>query len=85
MDSIFWFLIILFSLPLLIATAIMAPIQYRYIKTMEDSMKRRKQILSEMYEEMPVQEEVLHINLQSNPLFLPANIIAGIIYKLRHR
>jgi predicted membrane protein len=85
MDSIFWFLIILFSLPLLITTAIMTPIQYRYIKTMEDSKKRRKQILSEMYEEMPVQEEVLHMNVQSNPLFLPANILAGIIYKLRHR
>ncbi|MCM3124941.1 DUF3949 domain-containing protein [Mesobacillus sp. AQ2] len=85
MDSIFWFLIILFSLPLLITTAIMTPIQYKYIKTMEDSQKRRKQILSEMYEEMPVQEEVLHMNLQSNPLFLPANILAGIIYKLRHR
>ncbi|WP_144474478.1 DUF3949 domain-containing protein [Cytobacillus oceanisediminis] len=85
MDSIFWFLIILFSLPLLNTTAIMTLIQYKYIKTMEDSQKRRKQILSEMYEEMPVQEEVLHMNLQSNPLFLPANILAGIIYKLRHR
>jgi hypothetical protein len=85
MDTIFWFLIILFSLPLLIKTAIMTPIQYRYIKTMEDSQKRRKQIPSEMYEEMPVQEEVLHMNLQSNSLFLQANIIAGIIYKLRHR
>lgn len=85
MDSIFWFLIIPFSLPLLNTTAIMTLIQYKYIKTMEDSQKRRKQILSEMYEEMPVQEEVLHMNLQSNPLFLPANILAGIIYKLRHR
>jgi predicted membrane protein len=85
MDSIFWFLIIPFSLPLLNTTAIMTLIQYKYIKTMEDSQKRRKQILSEMYEEMPVQEDVLHMNLQSNPLFLPANILAGIIYKLRHR
>ncbi|MBT2678120.1 DUF3949 domain-containing protein [Bacillus sp. ISL-35] len=85
MDSIFWFLIILFGLPLLITTGIMTPIQYRYIKSMEDSKKRRKQTQSEMYEEMPVQEEVLHLNLQSNPLFLPANIIAGIIYKIRHR
>ncbi|CAM3777154.1 DUF3949 domain-containing protein [Mesobacillus thioparans] len=52
---------------------------------MEELKKKRNQKQSEIYEEMPVQEEVLHMNLQSNPLFIPANIIAGIIYKTRHR
>ncbi|WP_079507994.1 DUF3949 domain-containing protein [Mesobacillus jeotgali] len=85
MDSVIWFLIILFTLPFLITTIIMAPIQYRYITKMEESKKYRKQTQGEMYEEMPVHEEVLHANLQSNPLFLPANMIAGMIYKFRHR
>jgi predicted membrane protein len=85
MDSVFLFIIILFTLPFIITTVIMTPIQYRYIKKMEDLKNERKLIQSKMYEEMPVQEEVLHMNLQSNPLFIPANIIAGMIYKSRQR
>jgi hypothetical protein len=47
---------------------------------MEESKKNPKQTQGELYEEMPVEEEVLHTNLQSNPLFLPASLIAGMIY-----
>ncbi|WNF24048.1 DUF3949 domain-containing protein [Mesobacillus jeotgali] len=51
-----------------------------------EQLKKQKQLSqSEMYEEMPVQEEILHMNLQSNILFIPANIIAGLIYKYRDR
>lgn len=85
MDSVFLFIIILFMVPWIITTIIMTPIQYRYIKKMEELKKERKQTQGRMYEEMPVQEEILHMNLQSNPLFIPANIIAGLIYKYRHR
>ncbi|GAM13584.1 DUF3949 domain-containing protein [Mesobacillus selenatarsenatis] len=85
MDSVFLFLIILFTLPFIITTAIMTPIQYKYIKKMGELKKEQKLTQRKMYEEMPVQEEVLHMNLQSNPLFIPANIIAGMIYKFRHR
>ncbi|MFT9599144.1 DUF3949 domain-containing protein [Mesobacillus sp.] len=84
MDSVFLFIIILFTLPFIITTAIMTPIQYKYIKKMEELKKEQKLTQSKMYEEMPVQEEILHMNLQSNPLFIPANIIAGTIYKFRH-
>ncbi|WP_213365857.1 DUF3949 domain-containing protein [Mesobacillus boroniphilus] len=85
MDSVFLFIIILFTLPFIITTVIMTPIQYRYITKMEELKKARKQTQGRMYEEMPVQEEILHMNLQSNPLFIPANIIAGMIYKFCHR
>lgn len=85
MDSVFLFLIILFTLPFIITTAIMTPIQYRYIKKMEELKKDTKLSQSEVYEKMPVQEEILHMNLQSNLLFIPANILAGMIYKFRHR
>ncbi|MBT2684301.1 DUF3949 domain-containing protein [Bacillus sp. ISL-37] len=85
MDSIVLFIIILFTLPFIITTIIMTPIQYRYIKKMEELKEERKLTQSKLYEEMPVHEEVLHMNLQSNPLFIPANIIAGMIYNFRHR
>ncbi|RSD29483.1 DUF3949 domain-containing protein [Mesobacillus subterraneus] len=75
----------LFAVPLIITTAIMTPIQYRYIKKMEELKKKKSMKQHELYENMPVQEEVLHMNLQSNPLFIPANILAGLIYKFRHR
>jgi predicted membrane protein len=85
MDSVFLFIMILFTLPWIITTIIMTPIQYRYIKKMEELKKQKQLSQSEMYEEMPVQEEILHMNLQSNILFIPANIIAGLIYKYRDR
>ncbi|WP_226644746.1 DUF3949 domain-containing protein [Mesobacillus subterraneus] len=85
MDSVFWFILILFTLPFIITTAIMVPIQYRYIKRMEVIKKKKLLSQSQMYEEMPVQEEILHMNLQSNILFIPANIIAGLVYKYQHR
>ncbi|WP_246017636.1 DUF3949 domain-containing protein [Mesobacillus subterraneus] len=85
MDSIYFFVAMLFAVPLIITTAIMTPIQYRYIKKMEELKKKKSMKQHELYENMPVQEEVLHMNLQSNPLFIPANILAGLIYKFRHR
>ena len=85
MDSVFLFIMILFTLPWIITSIIMTPIQYRYIKKMEELKKQKQLSQSEMYEEMPVQEEILHMNLQSNILFIPANIIAGLIYKYRDR
>ena len=39
MDSVFLFIIILFTLPFIITTVIMTPIQYRYIKKMEELKK----------------------------------------------
>jgi Protein of unknown function (DUF3949) len=35
----------------------------------------------EMYEDMPFQDQVLHHNAQSNPIFIPANIIAILFTK----
>lgn len=85
MDSVLIFIIILFTLPFIISTIIMTPIQFRYIKKMEELKLKQQKTQGKIYEEMPVQEEVLHMNLQSNPLFIPANIIATLIYKFRHR
>ncbi|UYZ23130.1 DUF3949 domain-containing protein [Mesobacillus jeotgali] len=85
MGSVFLIIIILFIVPWIITTIIMTPFQYRYIKKMEEVKIERNLTQGRMYEEMPVHEEILHMNLQSNLLFIPANIIAGMIYKYRHR
>ncbi|WP_064094412.1 DUF3949 domain-containing protein [Rossellomorea aquimaris] len=66
---------LIIALMLFIVTMIMVPIQYRYIKRVEEERKE------DTYERMSAQEQFLHYNAQSNPLFLPANIIAYIIYK----
>jgi hypothetical protein len=52
---------------------------------MKKSKEEQKLSQNEVFEKMPVQEEVLHMNLQSNVLFIPANILSGLIYKYRHR
>lgn len=85
MDSVFIILGSIFAFLFIVSTAIMTPIQYRYIKEMKRLKEEQKLTQNEVYEKMPVQEEVLHMNLQSNLLFIPANILAGLIYKYRYR
>lgn len=72
------------ALVLFVVTLIMIPIQYRYIKAMEEEKKKNRS-QGKMFEDMPVQEQVLHHNAQSNPLFIPANIIAHILYEMKNR
>lgn len=39
----------------------------------------------EMMEDMEFEEQLLHANVQGNMLFILANIIATIVYKVKHR
>jgi hypothetical protein len=70
---------------LFVITLIMIPVQYRYIQSMEEEREKKKQKHGEVYDKMPVGEEFLHLNAQINPLFLPANLIAYLIFKAKHK
>lgn len=63
----------------------MVPIQYRNIVAMKEELKESKLSHNEIYEKMPFEEQQLQYNLQGNFINLPSNIIAMIIYKIRHR
>lgn len=70
---------------LFVITLVMIPIQYRYIKAMEEEKKKKKRKSGEAFDNMPFGEAFLHQNAQSNPLFLPANLIAYLIYRVKHK
>lgn len=70
---------------LFIVTLVILPIQYKYIEGLEEMKKKSGKTQGEIYEEMSPQEQVLHRNAQANILFIPANIIAHIIYKRKHK
>lgn len=55
------------------------PFQYRYIKAMEEKRKASKS-QEEMYNEMTFGELQLHFHNQTNPVLIPANILAVILY-----
>ncbi|NQD68033.1 DUF3949 domain-containing protein [Bacillus haikouensis] len=70
---------------LFVITLVMIPVQYRYIHSMEEEREKKKHEHGEVYDKMPLGEEFLHMNSQINPLFLPANLIAYLIYKAKHK
>ncbi|RDI45739.1 DUF3949 domain-containing protein [Falsibacillus pallidus] len=63
---------------------IFLPVQYLYVRGMEDEQKRLNKKQGKMYDDMEAGELVLHYGAQGNMLFLPANVLAGFIYKIRH-
>ncbi|MCA0971707.1 DUF3949 domain-containing protein [Halobacillus litoralis] len=74
-------ILIVFSL----ITLMMVPIQYRYLIGVKEEQEKKNKSQNQYYEEMPIQEEVLHANSQVNPLFLPANFIAWLILKFQKK
>lgn len=69
-----------------IITLIALPFQYRYIVALERLKEENKDITQgDMYDSLQYQELVLHANAQGNFLFVPANIMAKKIYKLKHK
>ncbi|WP_429706693.1 DUF3949 domain-containing protein [Bacillus rhizoplanae] len=64
---------------------IMIPIQYSYISSLKERMKKTGLTQSELYEKMSFEEEQSHFSLQGNLFNLPSAIVASLIYKLRHR
>ncbi|GIN87987.1 hypothetical protein J6TS2_43730 [Heyndrickxia sporothermodurans] len=75
---IIWSVLILYFL-------IMIPIQYSCISSMKELQKESNLTHNERFEKMTFEEEQLHYHLQSNFFTLPSNIIAMLIYKIRHR
>lgn len=62
---------------------IMIPIQYSYISEMKERLKNKSH--NEVYESMSFEEQELHYNAQGSLLNLPSNLVAQLIYMLRHR
>jgi hypothetical protein len=72
----------------IILSIILVPFQYRYIEEMKKLRKEHEKkgiSQGEMFEEMEFEHQQLHLNAQGNFLFLLANILATILYKIKHR
>lgn len=84
MDIIFLFFVIGY----IVLSLILVPFQYRYVEQMEKirQLNKKKGISQgQMFEDMDFEHQVLHANVQGNLLFLLANMIATILYKIKHR
>jgi hypothetical protein len=72
----------------ILLSLILIPFQYRYVEQMEKMRiaNEKKGIgQGEMMENMKFEEQVLHANVQGSMLFFLPNILATIIYKIKHR
>jgi hypothetical protein len=72
----------------ILLSLILVPFQYRYVEQMEKMRKENEnkgKSQGEMMEDMEFEEQVLHANVQGNVLFILANILATIVYKMKHR
>jgi hypothetical protein len=78
----------IFIIGYILLSLILIPFQYRYVEQMEKMRKeneKKGKRQGEMMEDMGFEEQVLHANVQGNMLFFLANILATIIYKVKHR
>ncbi|EWG12985.1 DUF3949 domain-containing protein [Cytobacillus firmus] len=81
--TIFWVVLGLYVL----LSLIILPMQYRFLanlKEMEAKNKAKGKTQGEMYDSMRVHELVLHENMQGNPIFFLANLLASVIYRIKH-
>jgi hypothetical protein len=72
----------------ILLSLILVPFQYRYVEQMEKMRKENEnkgKSQGEMMEDMEFEEQVLHANVQGSVLFILANILATIVYKMKHR
>ncbi|WP_422661548.1 DUF3949 domain-containing protein [Paenibacillus sp. EC2-1] len=60
----------------------MIPVQYNYIKAINEDQRRKNKTQNQYYEGMSYQEEQLHFNTQL--AFWPSSFVASLIYKARH-
>ncbi|MCA1053987.1 DUF3949 domain-containing protein [Rossellomorea aquimaris] len=70
-----------------IISLILLPFQYRFLialKAEEAKNRRKGRKQGDMYDRMNAGELSLHGNMQGNPLFLLANIMASILYRIKH-
>lgn len=72
----------------ILLSLILVPFQYRYVEQMEKMRienEKKGKSQGEMMADMGFEEQVLHANVQGNMLFILANILATIVYKVKHR
>jgi hypothetical protein len=72
----------------ILLSLILVPFQYRYVEQMEKMRKeneKKGKSQGQMMEDMEFEEQVLHANAQGSMLFILANILATIVYKMKHR
>lgn len=72
----------------ILLSLILIPFQYRYVEQIEKMRKaNEKKGISQgdMMENMKFEEQVLHANVQGSMIFFLPNILATIVYKLKHR
>ncbi|MEH7444536.1 DUF3949 domain-containing protein [Bacillus sp. JJ1122] len=71
----------------ILLSILILPFQYRYIKAIraeEKNLRSHGKKQSDMYDKMNAGELVLHENVQGNGLFFLANILASILYRIKH-
>jgi Protein of unknown function (DUF3949) len=72
----------------ILISLLILPFQYRFLLTLkneEEKNRSKGRTQGEMYENMNAAELALHSNMQGNPLFFLANVLASIIYWIKHR
>ncbi|MEL3970970.1 DUF3949 domain-containing protein [Rossellomorea oryzaecorticis] len=72
----------------ILISLLILPFQYRFLlvlKKEEEKYRKKGLTQGEMYDKMNAGELALHSNMQGNPLFFLANVLASIIYWLKHR
>ncbi|MFD2656544.1 DUF3949 domain-containing protein [Gracilibacillus thailandensis] len=69
----------------LLLSLVLVPFQYRYLTGVKEEQIRCEQNQSEYYNSKSVAEQILHANTQGNPVFILANVMAYIIYKLKQK
>ncbi len=83
---VFYIFLSIFIVYLIISLLIL-PLQYRFLVTLKEEEKKYKLIgktQGEIYDEMNAGKLVLHENMQGNPLFFLTNIMASILYRIKH-
>lgn len=81
-------ILLIFVAGYILLSLILVPFQYRYIEQMAKRRivnEKKGKSQGEMMEDMEFEEQLLHANVQGNMLFILANIIATIVYKVKHR
>jgi Protein of unknown function (DUF3949) len=70
----------------ILISLLILPFQYRFLITLkkeEEKHRKKGRTQGDMYDKMNAGELALHSNMQGNPLFFLANILATIIYRLK--
>lgn len=60
------------------------PVQYKYIESLIEMQKRKKLKQGDLYDDLPVQDQLVHSALQGGILF-PANAIAYYLFKRKQK